>query len=58
MKVSIGLTLERLLRAMKARAHGIADDIESGYRRGAAEPGRDARDAGNVRRNDDDVPGT
>lgn len=33
MKVAMTLTLDSLLRALRAQAYQIADDIETGYRR-------------------------
>ena len=38
MKVTMKLTLDGLVRALRARVHAMADDIESGY----AEAGADA----------------
>ena len=33
MKVSMALTLDGLVRALRGRVHTLADEIEAGYRR-------------------------
>lgn len=37
MKVSLDLTLDGLLRALRGRGHGLAEEIEARYRREAGE---------------------
>jgi hypothetical protein len=36
MKLSMALTLDGLVRALRATAHGLAEEIEGGYRRAPA----------------------
>jgi len=43
MKIAMALTLDGLVRALRSRAHGLADEVEAGYRRENAEPRRQAR---------------
>ena len=57
MRATIKLTLDGLTRALRARAHQMADEIESGYARARREnkvPPREGRD---TRKDEDDVSG-
>lgn len=55
MKVTMQLTLDGLLRALRGKAHRMAEEIESGYARHRVVAGREAdRDRTGA---DDDVGG-
>jgi hypothetical protein len=59
MKLSVALTLEGMVRALRGKAHALADEAEDGYRRrrrtGKAElPRRSGAPRGEPRRRDAD----
>lgn len=43
MKVSLAITLEGLVRALRSRAHALADEAEDRYRRQPSADGRRGR---------------
>lgn len=43
MRLAMRLTTDGLIRALRGRAHGLADRIEAGYRSPARPRGRPAR---------------
>ena len=57
MKLAMELTLDGLVRALRQTAHGLAEEIEDGYRRGRRGSGGEglpSRDAVNPGREGDD----
>jgi hypothetical protein len=58
MKLAMRLTLDGLVRAMRVKAHAMADEVESGARGkgkrvGAGRPDQHSRPQHRERRNDD-----
>jgi hypothetical protein len=45
MKVAFALTMDGLVRALRGAAHGLAEEAEGGYFRGAVEPSASLRQA-------------
>ena len=58
MKLAMELTLDGLVRALRLTAHGLAEEVEDGYRRGRRGSGSEAlllsRDAVDPGREGDD----
>ena len=56
MKLAMELTLDGLVRALRLKAHGLAEEIEDGYRRGRRGSGSEtpSRDTVNPGREGDD----
>ena len=59
MKLAMKLTLDGLKRALRRKAHELAEDIALGYRppRAGAETGPKPRRAARARERNDDRPG-